>query len=162
MQPSSAAPCVLEELGPTFVKLGQVASTRPDVVPPEVVLELRKLQDAVPAVAFTAIREQLERSFGSLVSDLSESIDEHPLAAGSIAQVHRARLRTNEGSQEVVIKVQRPGVAEIMASDLSILHTFASLMEHPGRRRPSCEPPLGWPALERARHVGRMASVRGA
>ncbi len=120
---------VIEDLGPTFVKLGQVASTRPDVVPPDVITELRKLQDAVPPVAFTAIREQIERSLSASMSDLFESIDEHPLAAGSIAQVHRARLRTDEGSQEVVVKVQRPGIVDTMASDLSLLHTFAALVE---------------------------------
>ena len=120
---------VIEELGPTFVKLGQIASTRPDLVPLDVIAELRKLQDAVPPVAFTAIREQLERSLGASLSELFESIDEHPLAAGSIAQVHRARLRTDEGSQEVVVKVQRPGIVETMASDLSLLHTFAALVE---------------------------------
>jgi ubiquinone biosynthesis protein len=120
---------VLEDLGPTFVKLGQIASTRPDVLPLDVIAELRKLQDAVPPVAFTAIREQLERSLGASMPDLFESVDETPLAAGSIAQVHRARLRTEEGTDDVVVKVQRPGIVETIASDLDLLHTFAALVE---------------------------------
>jgi ubiquinone biosynthesis protein len=120
---------VLEDLGPTFVKLGQIASTRPDVLPLDVIAELRKLQDAVPPVAFAAIREQLERSLGASMPDLFESVDETPLAAGSIAQVHRARLRTEEGTDDVVVKVQRPGIVETIASDLDLLHTFAALVE---------------------------------
>jgi ubiquinone biosynthesis protein len=120
---------VLEDLGPTFVKLGQIASTRPDVLPLDVIAELRKLQDAVPPVGFAAIREQVERSLGAAMADLFESVDEMPLAAGSIAQVHRAQLRTEEGSHDVVVKVQRPGIVETIASDLDLLHTFAALVE---------------------------------
>jgi ubiquinone biosynthesis protein len=120
---------VLEDLGPTFVKLGQIASTRPDVLPLDVIAELRKLQDAVPPVGFAAIREQVERSLGAPMADLFESVDEMPLAAGSIAQVHRAQLRTEEGSHDVVVKVQRPGIVETIASDLDLLHTFAALVE---------------------------------
>jgi ubiquinone biosynthesis protein len=120
---------VLEDLGPTFVKLGQIASTRPDVLPLDVIAELRKLQDAVPPVGFDAIRQQVERSLGAPLGDLFESVDESPLAAGSIAQVHRARLRADPASLDVVVKVQRPGIVQTIASDLDLLHTFAALVE---------------------------------
>jgi ubiquinone biosynthesis protein len=120
---------VLEDLGPTFVKLGQIASTRADVLPLEVIAELRKLQDAVPPVPFPAIREQVERSLGVAMGELFLAVDETPLAAGSIAQVHRAELRTEAGVADVVIKVQRPGISQTIASDLDLLHTLAALVE---------------------------------
>jgi ubiquinone biosynthesis protein len=120
---------VLEDLGPSFVKLGQIASTRADILPPEIIAELRKLQDAVPPVPFPDIRDELERALGSGLSDVFESFQEEPLAAGSIAQVHRACIRTPEGAQEVVVKIQRPGIARTVASDVDLLHTFAGLVE---------------------------------
>lgn len=120
---------VLEDLGPSFVKLGQIASTRADLLPQEMILELRKLQDAVPPVSFDEIRMRLQESLGSDVEDLFISIDPEPLAAGSIAQVHRAVLRTDEGNRQVVLKVQRPGISETIASDLDILHSLAAMLE---------------------------------
>lgn len=120
---------VLEDLGPSFIKLGQIASTRGDLLPAELIAELRKLQDAAPQIPFSAIQAEIERSLGVEIADLFESLSETPLAAASIAQVHRARLRTEAGVEEVVVKVQRPGVAETMASDLDLLHTLASLVE---------------------------------
>jgi len=120
---------VLEDLGPSFVKLGQIASTRADVLPPDLLAELKKLQDAVPEVPFDEIREQVERSLGAELSELFESFDEMPLAAASIAQVHRAVLRSDDGAKDVVVKVQRPGIAGTIASDLDLLHTFAALIE---------------------------------
>ncbi len=120
---------VLEDLGPSFVKLGQIASTRADLLPPDVITELRRLQDGVPAVPFTAIRERVELSLGAPLEELFESWDETPLAAASIAQVHRAVLRTGTGAKEVVLKVQRPGIAETISSDLDILHNLAALLE---------------------------------
>ncbi len=120
---------VLEDLGPSFIKLGQIASTRADLLPAELVTELRKLQDSAPQLPFSVIRSEIERSLGVDVNELFESLDEAPLAAASIAQVHRAVLRTEEGLQEVVVKVQRPGVAETIASDLDLLHMLASLLE---------------------------------
>lgn len=120
---------VLEELGPSFVKLGQIASTRPDVLPADLILELKRLQDSVPPVPFEKIREQVERSLGAELDQLFESFDPEPLAAASIAQVHRARLKTADGLREVVVKVQRPGIAQTIASDLDLLHTFAALVE---------------------------------
>jgi ubiquinone biosynthesis protein len=120
---------VLEDLGPSFVKLGQIASTRADVLPAEIISELKKLQDAVPPVPFAQIRGQVEHSLAAELLDVYEYVAEEPLAAASIAQVHRARLRTEEGPREVVVKVQRPGIAETIASDLDILHALAALLE---------------------------------
>lgn len=120
---------VLEDLGPSFVKLGQLASTRPDLLPADLIVELRKLQDGAPALPFAAIKSQIERSLGAEIKDVFESFDETPLAAASIAQVHRGVLRTAEGSMQVAVKIQRPGIAATIASDLEILHTLAALLE---------------------------------
>jgi ubiquinone biosynthesis protein len=119
----------LEELGPSFVKLGQIVSTRADVLPPELIVELTKLQDSVPPVPFEAIKEQVEQSLGAELSELYAEFDRTPLAAASIAQVHRAKLKTDEGLVDVVVKVQRPGISETISSDLDILRTFAVLLE---------------------------------
>ncbi len=120
---------VLEDLGPSFVKLGQIASTRPDLLPADVIAELKKLQDAVVPVPFDHIKEAVERSLGAELSELFDNFDPEPLAAASIAQVHRATLRTEEGPRDVVVKVQRPGIAQTIASDLDILHALAALVE---------------------------------
>ncbi|HEX4478380.1 MAG TPA: AarF/ABC1/UbiB kinase family protein [Polyangiaceae bacterium] len=119
----------LEELGPSFIKLGQIMSTRADVLPPELIAELTKLQDDVPPVSFAEIKEQVERSLGAELDEVYADFDERPLAAASIAQVHRAKLRTDEGLMDVVVKVQRPGIGETISSDVGILHTFAALLE---------------------------------
>lgn len=120
---------VLEELGPSFVKLGQLASTRSDLLPPEMITELRKLQDSAPEISFEEVKAQIELSLGRSIDEVFESFDEKPLAAASIAQVHRARLKTDEGPIDVVAKVQRPGIAKTIASDVEILHTLAALLE---------------------------------
>jgi ubiquinone biosynthesis protein len=120
---------VLEDLGPTFVKLGQLASTRPDLLPEDVISELRKLLDSAPPIPFSSIRSQIELSLGAPIEEIFESFEEKPLAAASIAQVHEACLKTDEGSEHVVVKVQRPGIAKTIASDVEILHTLALLLE---------------------------------
>jgi len=120
---------VLEDLGPSFIKLGQIASTRADLLPSELITELRKLQDSAPQIPFSDIQAEIEQSLSISTRELFESLDETPLAAASIAQVHRAVLRTEDGPQDVVVKVQRPGVAETIASDLDLLHMLASLIE---------------------------------
>jgi ubiquinone biosynthesis protein len=120
---------VLEELGPSFIKLGQIASTRADLLPPELICELKKLQDAAPEVPLSAIREQVERSLGAELDRVYERFDPKPLAAASIAQVHRATLRTEDGLREVVVKVQRPGISATIESDLDLLHLLATLIE---------------------------------
>ncbi|MFW2390523.1 MAG: ABC1 kinase family protein [Polyangiales bacterium] len=116
---------VLEDLGPSFVKLGQIMSTRPDLIPEDILVELKKLQDDVPAEPFEAIREQVERELGCELCDVYESFDEAPLASASIAQVHRARLHDGDESPDVVVKVQRPHVQALMARDIDLLYWLA-------------------------------------
>jgi ubiquinone biosynthesis protein len=117
---------VMEELGPTFVKLGQVLSTRPDLIPPEWAEEFKKLQDDVPAVPYEQIRALLDQEFEDGVGTVFSTISKKPLAAASIAQVHRARLR---GGPRIVIKVLRPGIREVTATDMEILRTLAEFAE---------------------------------
>jgi ubiquinone biosynthesis protein len=116
----------LEELGPTFVKLGQLLSTRPDVIPHAFVHEFEKLQDDVPSFPFEDVTAQLVRELGGPVGSFFADIDPEPLAAASIAQVHRARLISGE---EVVIKVRRPGIVELVESDINALMSLARLAE---------------------------------
>lgn len=120
---------VLEDLGPSFVKLGQLASTRPDLLPPDLIAELRKLQDSAPVLPFADIEKQIELSLGAPIAEVFDEFDERPLAAASIAQVHRAILKSPEGRKKVAVKVQRPGIAATIASDVEILHTLAALLE---------------------------------
>lgn len=120
---------VLEDLGPSFIKLGQLASTRPDLLPIDLIVELRKLQDGAPALPFEKIRAQIEVSLGTSLDEVFESFEEKPLAAASIAQVHRARLKSADGMKDVAVKVQRPGIAATIASDVEILHALAALLE---------------------------------
>jgi ubiquinone biosynthesis protein len=115
----------LEELGPTFVKLGQMLSTRPDIVPPDLIRELEKLQNRVAPVDTAIIKQTIEAELNRPLSELFDRFDEEPLAAASLAQVHRAEVK----GREVVIKVQRPHVREIIDVDLDILNTLAGLME---------------------------------
>lgn len=120
---------VLQDLGPSFVKLGQIISTRTDVLPPDVLEELRKLQDAVPPVPFEEIKKQVESALGRSIDEVYESFEETPLAAASIGQVHRAKLRTEMGPVDVVVKVQRPGIGPTIARDLDLLHVLAKVVE---------------------------------
>lgn len=117
----------LEELGGTFIKLGQVLSTRPDLVPPELADELRRLHSDCPRVPFPEIRTRLEEEFGDRLNDLFQFIDESPLAAASIAQVHRATLA--DGTK-VVLKILRPGIEEMIEADMDILMEAARLTEN--------------------------------
>lgn len=114
-----------EELGPTFVKLGQLLATRPDLIPVEFSEEFRKLQTQVPAVSFERIEEVLTSHFGKDLNQVFQTIDRNPLGAASIAQVYKAVLK--DGSR-VVIKVQRPGIEAIIREDLNVLYTLADLM----------------------------------
>ncbi|KOX20985.1 ubiquinone biosynthesis protein UbiB [Saccharothrix sp. NRRL B-16348] len=115
----------LEEGGVTFVKLGQVLSTRPDLLPPDVVDELTLLQDKVPAAPWPAVREVLVAELGQPPEDVFAEFDERPIAAASVAQVHRARLKSGE---DVVVKVQRPGVRRVAEGDLDIVNRLASTL----------------------------------
>ncbi len=116
----------LEDLGPIFVKLGQMLSTRRDLLPPDIADELAKLQDRVPPFPGREAREVVERTLGKPVGELFQEFSEVPLASASIAQVHAARLKDG---REVVVKVLRPGVQRIIRSDLDLLYLIAGLAE---------------------------------
>lgn len=116
----------LEELGPTFIKLGQLLSTRPDVIPAGYITEFAKLQDKVPSFSYEEVREQIHRELGGDTEQFFAFLDEVPIAAASIAQVHRARLLTGE---EVVVKVRRPGIVELIETDIDALFGLALLAE---------------------------------
>ncbi|NEO86303.1 MAG: AarF/ABC1/UbiB kinase family protein [Spirulina sp. SIO3F2] len=117
------------ELGPTFIKLGQLFSTRGDIFPMAYVSELSKLQDRVPAFDYTKVVEIIERDLGKPLNILFASFDPTPLAAASLGQVHRAQLHSGE---EVVVKIQRPGLKELFTIDLGILKRIAQYFQnHP-------------------------------
>jgi len=116
----------MEELGTTFIKLGQLLSTRPDVIPPEYIEEFRKLQDKVPSISSDEVRRQISLELGIPVEELFSSFTDTPLASASISQVHRARLVDGE---EVVLKVRRPRIEQLIETDLDILMGLAYLVE---------------------------------
>src|SRR5262249_27350763 len=118
----------LEELGPTFAKLGQVLSTRPDLIPQEFIDELSTLQDRVPPLTEAQVVAVMEQELGVPWEDVFETIEPTPMAAGTIAEVHRATLA--DGSR-VVVKVQRPNAREEITQDLGLLEIFA---EKAGKR----------------------------
>jgi ubiquinone biosynthesis protein len=115
-----------EALGPTFIKFGQLLSTRPDLLPPEYLTELARLQDRAPEEDFSTIRAILQEELPSPLPALFADIAPVPLAAASIAQVHRATLTTG---QEVVVKVQRPHISQTITGDLELLRDLARLAE---------------------------------
>jgi ubiquinone biosynthesis protein len=117
---------LLAELGPTFTKLGQLLSTRPDLLPAVWIEELEVLQDDCPPVARAELREEIERGLGRPVETLFASLEERPLASASIAQVH---LATTHAGERVVVKVQRPRIKEQIDSDLALLYYLAQLLE---------------------------------
>jgi ubiquinone biosynthesis protein len=116
----------IEELGPTFIKFGQIMSTRPDLIPPRYIAQLVKLQDTVPPDPWEAVREQLERELDGSLDELFSSFEAEPVAAASLAQVHQATLPDGE---EVVVKVQRPDIEETVEVDLEILFDLAHLVQ---------------------------------
>lgn len=115
-----------EELGPTFVKLAQILSNRPDIIPEALVKEFEKLQDRVPPFEFAQVKIIVERETGKQISEMFEEFNEVPMASASIGQVHKAKLRTGE---EVVVKIQRPNVAEMIEQDLSIVKEAVRRMD---------------------------------
>lgn len=113
---------VFQELGPTFIKLGQILSTRSDLIPDDIAAELRKLQDDVPPFSMSEARTIIETDLGKPLSELFTSFEEQPLGTASIGQVHGARL--NDGT-DVVVKIQRPGVTGLIERDLHLLAEMA-------------------------------------
>jgi len=128
---------VFEELGPTFVKLGQLLSTRSDLLPADIAIELSKLQDDVPPFSAGKAIEAVERELGKEPGEVFSSFDERPLAAASIAQVHRATLHSGE---QVVVKIRRPGIERQIETDIQILLGIAELVKE--RLRPDLFDPV--------------------
>lgn len=114
-----------EQLGPTFVKLGQLLATRPDLVPPEFSDEFKKLHNQVPALDFTEIEGELNRHFSGGYKNYFKEFNPKPIGAASIAQVYKAKLKSGES---VVVKVQRPGIEKTIREDLSVLYTLSELL----------------------------------
>lgn len=137
----------LEQLGPTFIKLGQVLSTRADLLPEDYILELKKLQQNVPPVPWSQMEPVLLEEWNTKqyliasgdpnhkirkaqrVEDIFESFNPVPIAAGSLGQAYRARIRSGEESKEVIVKVQRPGILPVVDADIRILKDFVGLIE---------------------------------
>jgi ubiquinone biosynthesis protein len=126
LEPPARVRRALEELGPTFGKLGQVLATRIDLFDPEWITEFGKLQDSTPAAPWADIRQQLCEDLGTSPEEVFAAFDPEPLAAASIAQVHRARL---EDGSEVVVKVRRPGIRPVIEADLRWLGRLAELAD---------------------------------
>ncbi|RBP53625.1 ubiquinone biosynthesis regulatory protein kinase UbiB [Arenicella xantha] len=127
----------LEELGPVFVKLGQALSTRPDLLPQDIADELTLLQDQVPPFSADQSMRLIEQAYGDDYTKIFESVEPTPMASASVAQVHAARLRpglaiagqNGEKQSDVVIKVLRPGIQQVVESDLRVMHTVAGLLQ---------------------------------
>jgi len=116
----------VEELGPTFVKLAQVLSTRPDLIPPPFLAELARLQDEVPPAPWPAVQSRTEEELGAPLEEVFAEFEEEPVAAASLAQVHRATLHNDD---QVVVKVQRPGIETVIETDLEILLDLARFLQ---------------------------------
>ena len=130
----------LEELGPTFSKLGQMLSTRADLLPPAFIEELAQLQDHVPPITEAEVVQVMEQALGVPWEDVFATIDPQPLAAGTIAQVHKATLA---GGEKVIVKVQRPGAGNDIRRDLGLLQLFAEK----SKRRPGLRQVVDLPAV---------------
>jgi ubiquinone biosynthesis protein len=115
-----------EELGPTFVKLGQLMASRPDLIPQDYIDEMSLLQDQVQPLDFKIVEQVLTEELGPDWRKHFSAIEEKPLGSASIAQVHRAILT---GGQRVVLKVQRPGLVQVINDDLNVLYFIAELVE---------------------------------
>jgi ubiquinone biosynthesis protein len=126
LEPATRARLALEELGPTFVKLGQLMATRVDLFPPSWIAEFEKLLTDTPPVAFAELQTELERALGRSPFEVFRDLDPVPLASASIAQVHRARL---QDGTPVVLKIRRPGIRAKVEADLRLLAQIAQLIE---------------------------------
>ena len=116
----------LEELGPTFIKIGQILSTRPDILPESFIIEFQKLQDDVKPESFETIRTTIEKEFNRKLDEVFDGFVETPAASASLAQVHMASLRSGE---RVIVKVQRPSARDTMFEDLKILKRMSSFLK---------------------------------
>ncbi|WP_432745525.1 AarF/UbiB family protein [Methylobacter sp. G7] len=117
---------VLEELGPTFIKLGQILATRVDLFSPQYIAEFEKLQDQVPPMSFEELLPQLEEDLGGSIDDFFSQVDRQSLAAASIAQVHKAVLKNGT---PVILKIRRPGLRKIIEADLRLLQRIVDIAE---------------------------------
>lgn len=129
---------VCEELGPTFVKFGQILSNRPDILPAELIKELEKLQDSVPPEPPETARATIERELKASIEDLFLSFEPDAFASASMAQVHKAVLKTGE---RVVVKIQRPGIAELIDEDIRIMYQLAEMFQKRIPSLKSFDPP---------------------
>ncbi|HZX31896.1 MAG TPA: ubiquinone biosynthesis regulatory protein kinase UbiB [Rhodocyclaceae bacterium] len=120
----------LEALGPIFVKFGQVLSTRRDLMPPDIANELAKLQDRVPPFDSQLALAEIEKAYGRPASEVFAEFDPVPVASASIAQVHFARLREEDGGHEVAVKILRPNMRSVIEHDLALMDNFAMLLEN--------------------------------
>ncbi|HSG59831.1 MAG TPA: ubiquinone biosynthesis regulatory protein kinase UbiB [Pseudomonadales bacterium] len=116
----------LEDLGPVFIKFGQLLSTRRDLLAPDIADELALLQDRVPPFSSPLAKATIEASLGAPVEEIFGSFDTEPMASASIAQVHAATLK---GGEDVVVKVVRPGIDRVIASDMKLLYTLAGIAQ---------------------------------
>lgn len=126
LEPQVRMRLALEELGPTYIKLGQVLATRVDMFPPEWIAEFEKLQSAAPAVSFDVLLPEMQSALGCDPGEVFDELDPVPIGSASIAQVHRARLKSGE---EVVLKIRRPGIIPKIEADLRVLRHVAQLAE---------------------------------
>ncbi len=118
----------IEELGPTFVKLGQILSMRPDILPLPMIRELSKLQDDVGSIPFEEVKQVLEKEFDSPLEHLFRSFDPEPVAAASLSQVHKA-IHPDQ-NRVLAVKVRRPGIVKTVQTDLNILEILADKIHH--------------------------------
>ena len=116
---------ILEDLGPTYIKLGQIMSMRSDIFPKKICDEFMRLRSEVTPMPFSEVREVIEHAYGTKLEDVFEEIQETPIGSASIAQVHKAKLKSGE---TVVVKVQRKGIYETMSRDIAFLHRAVKLM----------------------------------
>jgi ubiquinone biosynthesis protein len=118
---------LLEELGPTFIKLGQILATRIDLFPPPYICEFEKLLDEVSPISFAELRPQIEEDIGGAIDGIFLAVDPHPLAAASLAQVHKAVLKNGES---VILKIRRPGIRKLIEADLRLLNRLVEAIEN--------------------------------
>jgi ubiquinone biosynthesis protein len=125
--PEASLRRTLERLGPTFIKLGQILSVRPDLIPKSYCKELEKLQDNVEPHSYSEIKAIIEAEFGKKIDHIFKYFDKKPIASASISQVHKAALKTGE---KVAVKIQGPGVKQLMETDIEIMAYFANILEN--------------------------------